>query len=75
MRPVDQSIPSGIGGRAARAYEGRLHEVRRALEAYGLERSGLRVANMLAEIQAEGQERPAGTSRYVVRRRARAAIQ
>lgn len=57
------------------AYEGRLHEVRRALEAYGLERSGLRVANMLAEIQAEGQERPAGTSRYVVRRRARAAIQ
>jgi len=38
------------------AYAGRLEEVRRALEAYGFDRSSLHVASMLDEIQRRGAD-------------------
>jgi hypothetical protein len=52
------------------AYQGQLAEVRRAVEAYGFDPSGIQVTGMLAEIHAEHplEPAPAGAA-YVARYR------
>lgn len=52
------------------AYAGRLEEVRRALDGYGIDRASLHVTSMLDEIQtAPVPELPGHSAAYVSRRR------
>jgi hypothetical protein len=52
------------------AYAGRLEDARRALDAYGFDRSSLHVTSMLDEIQTEPvPESPPQAAAYVSRRR------
>ncbi len=61
------------------AYEGQLPEVRRAVEAYGFDPSGIQVTGMLAEIHAEHplEPAPAGAAyltRYRLKTRAAGTV-
>jgi len=52
------------------AYEARLDEVRRAVEAFGFDRESVHATGMLAEIHADGTEEPAPAGApYVARTR------
>jgi hypothetical protein len=61
------------------AYEGRLHEVRRALDAYGFDPDCLRMTSMLEEIHADCVREPAPpgapyVAKYRVKQRPASAV-